>query len=86
MASKNAVAKKPKDTKGTLLRMLSYMSELKWIMLGIMLLCITGNILGLLGPSLAGNAINEAAAGPGKVDFDKVFYFTKRMLIFCLIS
>lgn len=86
MASRDAVAKKPKDTKGTLLRMLSYMAELKWIMLGIMLLCVLSNILGLLGPSLAGSAINEAAAGPGKVDFDKVFYYTKRMLVFYLIS
>lgn len=43
-------------------------------------LCLVSNILALLGPSQAGKAINEAAAGSGKVNFERVYYYAKRML------
>ncbi len=75
------VMKKPKDTGGTLRRMLRYLSDYKWIFLLIAALCLVSNILSLLGPSLAGSAINEAAAGAGNVNFEKVFYYAKRMLV-----
>lgn len=77
---------RPKDTKGTLLKMLSYLSHYKWILAFVMVLCIISNILALLGPSYAGSAISEAAAGKGKVDFEMVFYYAKRMLLVYLIS
>lgn len=80
------VARKPKDTKGALLRILSYIAEYKWILLLVIALSVLSNVLALLGPSLAGSAINEAAAGVGKVNFEKVFYYVKRMLIFYLGS
>ena len=86
MASRDAVLKKPKDTKGTFIKLLRYLKDVKWILAVVVLLSITSNILSLLGPSLAGNAINEAAAGAGKVNFDKVYYYAKRMLIFYLSS
>ena len=38
MAKRDAVARKPKDTKGTLLRMLRYMTHFKWVLFGVMLL------------------------------------------------
>ena len=86
MAKRDTVARKPKDTKGTFLRMLSYMAQMKWVMLLVLVLCIVSNLLGLLGPKLAGSAINEAAAGEGLVDFDRVMYYTSRMLICYLAS
>lgn len=86
MAKRDTVARKPKDTKGTLLRMLSYMAQMKWVMLIVLILCVVSNLLGLLGPKLAGSAINEAAAGEGLVDFDRVIYYTSRMLICYLAS
>ena len=86
MASRDAVLKKPKDTKGTLRRLLTYMAEFKWILLVALILSFVSNVLALLGPSLAGNAINEAAAGKGKVNFDNVFYYAKLMLGFYLAS
>ena len=86
MAKRDTVARKPKDTKGTLLRMLSYMAQMKWVMLIVLILCVVSNLLGLLGPKLAGSAINEAAAGEGLVDFDRVMYYTTRMLICYLAS
>ena len=86
MAGLDTVSRKPKDAKGTLLRMLSYIGQRRAAILGIVLLCIISNLLALLGPSLAGSAINEAAAGPGKVNFDRVTYYAVRMLICYLAS
>lgn len=86
MASREAIRKKPKDTKGTLLRLLTYMAEYKWVMIVVLILCIISNVLALLGPSLAGSAINEAAAGEGKVNFENVFYYAKWMLIVYVAS
>ena len=86
MAKRDAVMKKPKDTKGTLLRLLGYMKEFKWVILVVLILSFTSNVLALFGPRLAGEAINEASAGMGKVNFDKVYYYAKRMLLFYLVS
>lgn len=86
MAARDTIRKKPKDTKGTLRRLLFYVGQYKWILALVFALCFTSNILALLGPSLAGSAINEAAAGAGKVNFDKVFYYTKRMFICYVLS
>ncbi len=86
MAKRDAVMKKPKDTKGTLLRLLGYMKEFKWIILFVLILSFASNVLALFGPKLAGEAINEAAAGKGKVNFDKVYFYAGRMLLFYLVS
>ena len=86
MAKRDAVLKKPKDTKGTIIRLLKYVADFKWILAGALILCLTSNILSLLGPYLAGKAINEAAAGVGKVNFNNVYYYAIRMLIFYLSS
>ena len=86
MAKRDAVLKKPKDTKGTLLRMLRYVGDFKWLLAVVLVLCLTSNLLALLGPDLAGKAINAAAAGKGKVDFEQVYFYAKRMLIFYLSS
>ena len=58
MAARDTIRKKPKDTRGTLIRLLSYIGQYKWILLLVFALCFVSNILALLGPSLAGSAIN----------------------------
>ncbi len=83
---KIAVRHKPKDAKGTLLRLLRYTSEYKWILLLVAALCVTSNVLALFGPSLAGKAIGEAAAGAGKVNFERVGHYARRMLLFYVSS
>lgn len=83
---KGAVLKKPKNTKGTLIRLLKYIGDFKWILLIVVLLSLTSNMLALLGPSLAGKAIKEASAGIGNVDFEKVYYHAIRMLCYYVIS
>ena len=86
MAARDAIRKKPKNTRGTLRRLLSYIGQYKWILILIFVLCFSSNILALLGPSLAGSAINEAAAGVGKVNFDNVLYYAKRMMLCYVLS
>ncbi len=81
MPANVTVMKKPKDTGGTLRRLIRYLASYKWILLLVLILCLVSNVLALLGPSLAGSAINEAAAGAGKVNFERVYYFAERMLI-----
>lgn len=84
MAARDTIRKKPKDTKRTLKTLLSYIGQYKWILLFVFVMCFVSNILALLGPDLAGSAINEASAGAGKVNFQKVIYYAERML-FCYV-
>ena len=77
---------RPKDSKKALKRILSYVGQFKLLILAALVLSFTANILSLVGPSLAGKAINEAAAGAGKVNFENVFYYVKLMLIFYVSS
>ncbi len=86
MAPGITIMKKPEDTGGTLRRLLNYLAFYKWILLLILLLSVTANVLALLGPSLAGSAINEAAAGAGQVNFERVYYYARRMLLCYLCS
>ena len=80
------VEHKPKDGKKALRRILSYVKEFRILILFALLLSFTANILSLIGPSLAGKAINEAAAGVGKVDFSRVLYYVRYMLLFYVAS
>ena len=86
MANQVFTTKKPKDTRGTLRRILSYLASYRWIIAVILLLSVVSNVLSLLGPSFAGSAINEASAGMGKVNFDRVYYYAKRMLLVYVAS
>lgn len=86
MAGNDAIRKKPKDTKGTMKRLLKYMGRYIWAFLLILALCVVSNILSLLGPGYAGKAINEAAAGAGKVNFGMVLYYARRMLVVYVLS
>ncbi len=80
MARRDTVMKKPKDTRGSLRRLLKYLGPWKYVILGVLLLSLVSNLLNLWGPSLAGSAIREAAAGPGRVNFAKVTHDATLML------
>lgn len=77
---------KPKDAKGTLLRIWRYVARYRALMIIIAFLCIGSNLLALVGPSLAGEAIDEAAAGAGKVNFQRVWHYARLMLVFYISS
>ncbi len=76
---------KPKDAKGTLRRILQYMTVYRYVVLALLLCTLASNIGNLLGPSFAGKAIG-AAVGKGQVDFDTVVYYAKCMLAAYLLS
>ena len=80
MARRDSIMTKPRDSRGAFRRLLSYLGAFRVAILLVAVLCLVSNIFALLGPNLAGQAINEAAAGKGRVDFDKVTYFAVRML------
>jgi len=71
---------RPKNVKGALLRILSYLSDYRFVVITLCLCALASNAGNLLGPKFAGSAISEAAAGAGKVNFDKVIYYVKWML------
>jgi len=78
--------KKPKDSMGTLRRLVSYLGQFKYTIFLIVILCLASNVMALLGPSLAGKAINEAAAGVGKVNFTMIWYYVRLMALFYVSS
>jgi len=81
-----SIMKKPENAKGALRRLLSYIAEYKMILLLVIILSIASNILALFGPKLAEDAINEAAAGIGQVNFERIWHYVKLMLIYYLAS
>ncbi|MCQ2519799.1 MAG: ABC transporter ATP-binding protein/permease [Lachnospiraceae bacterium] len=80
------VKDKPKDTKGALKRILAYLGSYKLLIALILLLCLTSNVLALLGPNMAGEAINEATRGKGLVNFERVTHYALLMLIVYISS
>ncbi len=86
MPPRNSNYSRPKDGKKVLRRILSFVKDYKMLVLLALILSFTANILSLVGPSLAGKAINEAAAGKGQVNFTKVFYYVRLMLLFYVSS
>ena len=85
MAKRDSIMQKPKDSRGALRRMLAFLGPFRYLILLVALLCVLSNLLALWGPNLAGSAINEAAAGKGQVNFDRVWYYASRML-FCYLA
>lgn len=84
--ARDTVMKKPKDTRGTLRRLMKYLGPWKAVIAGVAVLSLAANVLNLWGPGLAGDAIREAAAGPGKVNFEAVGRLAGLMLACYLTS
>ena len=72
MARRDSIMTKPKDSKGAFRRLLRFLGPFRYMILFVALLSVLSNFLSLLGPNLAGSAINEVAAGKGQVNFDRV--------------
>ena len=79
------VKERPKDTRGTLRRIIKYLMEYRWLVLLFLLCAFLSNIGNLLGPRFAGEAIGVAEAGfkrgPGNVDMALVLHYALLMLI-----
>ena len=68
--------------KAILRRLWRYLYHYKWLLAAAVALSLTGNLLALAGPKLSGYAIDAIRPGPGRVDFNTVFHYAKRMLVF----
>ncbi len=53
-----SVIEKPQDTKQTLIKLFSYVNDVKWLFVVAIVLTISANALQLLGPYLTGNVID----------------------------
>lgn len=86
MAQKQKKYEKPKNRRGTILRLGSYLMQYKyWVMLALAL-TVGSNLLALMGPMLSGYAIDAIEPGVGNVDFARVFYYAGLMVVFYLAS
>lgn len=86
MANKNKTYEKPKNRRGTILRLGKYMMNYFWLLLLALLLTIGSNMFSLIGPTLSGYAIDAIEFGKGRVDFERVFYYAGLMVIFYVVS
>ena len=78
---------KPKDAKGTLIRLLGYLGRYRIGLFFGVVLSVSANLCSLLGPKLAGSAISAMGdeKNPG-VDFDKVYKLAIMMLVLYVFS
>ena len=78
-------SRKPINKKATLLRLLKYMMQFKWLLILALALTLFSNTFALIGPRLSGSAI-DCIAAPGGVDFGGVAHYALLMLAFYLAS
>ena len=80
-----AVKKKPKDTRGTLIRIAKYLSDYLWIVILLVVLSFLSNLGNLMGPRFAGKAIGIAEEGfrrgVGQVDMETVVHYALLMAL-----
>lgn len=84
---------KPKDFKGTMKQLLSYLSTYKFLLLFVAVLSILSTIFNILGPRILGNATTELArgfmasvAGTGGIDFTALLRILTFLGIIYLLS
>lgn len=75
-----------RQKKHTIRRLGQYLLRYR-LLLGVALVATVGsNLLALVGPLLSGYAIDAIEPGPGRVEFERVFYYASLMVVFYLIS
>lgn len=67
-------------------RLLKYLLQHPWMSFIAFILTVLGNVLAILGPKLAGDAIDAIGNKAGRADFDKVFYYCGLMILFYVLS
>ena len=80
------IQKRPKDTKGTLIKLYKTLLPFKVLIIFVVALSIFSCTLSLLGPYFCGEAINEVEKGPGMIDFSIVWKWAVMMLVSYLFS
>lgn len=77
---------RPKDKKGSFIRLMKYVVRYRFLLISSIILGIAGNLFALVGPMILGKAIDVISAGRGRVDFDKVYHYVWLLLAFYLTS
>lgn len=80
------IQKRPKDTKGTLIKLYKTLLPFKVLIIFVVVLSIFSCVLSLLGPYFCGEAINEVEKGSGMIDFSIVWKWAVMMLVSYLFS
>ena len=83
---RDGVKAKPKDAKGALRRIITYLMQYKYLVLLFIFCAFASNLGNLMGPNFAGKAIDAASKGVGKVDMHTVMHYALLMLIFYVSS
>lgn len=86
MAEDQKKYEKPKNRRGTLLRLGKCLMQYWYLVFAALALTIGSNLLALVGPMLSGYAIDAIEPGIGQVDFPRVFYYTGLMVAFYVAS
>lgn len=84
---------KAKDFKGTIKKLLDYISKFKVIIIVVMIFAIGSTIFGIVGPKILGNATTEIfnglvkkVSGTGGIDFSKIGSILIFLLVLYVIS
>ncbi len=73
---------KPKDARKTLLRILKYLGKHRITVTLLVLLAFLSNLGNLMGPRLAGKAIEATEAGTGNINMNTVVHYAILMAVF----
>lgn len=76
----------PKNRRLVLIRLWKYLFKYKYLLFLAMALTFSSNLLALIGPALAGKAIDAFGTSEGEVDFPQVFRYIAMMLVFYAAS
>lgn len=77
---------RPKDKKGAMVRLISYIVKYRVYLFAAVILGTAGNVAALVGPMIAGKAIDVISAGKENVNFNKVMFYVVCLFIFYIIS
>lgn len=77
---------RPKDKKGAMVRLTSYIVNYRVYLFAAVILGTAGNVAALVGPMIAGKSIDVISAGKGNVNFNKVMFYVVCLFIFYIIS
>lgn len=75
-----------KNRRLVLIRLWKYLFKYKYLLFLAMALTFSSNLLALIGPALAGKAIDAFGTSAGEVDFPQVFRYIAMMLVFYAAS
>ena len=77
---------KPADKKRTLLRLGAYLLRHWPVLFLAVSMSLMGNLLALTGPLLSGKAVDAIQPQSGLVDFPRVFYYARWMVVCYIVS